>query len=76
MNTQTTTCTARTIDRWHQPDPWGVWGEPNPNPVDPGPFRDGEAVECRRCGKAVPVTHRITSRRETGTQYVGDLAEH
>lgn len=71
----TTTCTRKTVDRWHQPDPWGAYGEPNPNPVDPGPWREGETVRCR-CGQTVAVTHRITNQRETGTQYVGNLAAH
>lgn len=74
--TQTTTCTKRTVDRWYSPDAWGVWGAPDPNPVDPGPYLDGETVECRACGETVAVTHRITNRRETGTQYVGNLAAH
>jgi hypothetical protein len=72
-DTQTTTCTQKTVSRWHSPD---LFGEPNPNPVDPGPYQEGETVECRACGTEVAVTHRITNQRETGVQYVGDLAEH
>lgn len=75
MSAQTTTCTEKTVSRWHAPDPFGVWGEPS-NPEDPGPYREGETVECRACGSIVVVTHRITNERETGTQYVGNLAEH
>jgi hypothetical protein len=74
-DTQTTTCTRKTVDRWCQPDPSGLFGEPNPTPEDPGPWKDGETVVCR-CGAEVEVTHRITNQRETGTQYVGDLAAH
>jgi hypothetical protein len=76
MSAQTTTCTEKTASRWHSPDPFGVWGERDPNPVDPGPYRDGETIECRTCGATVVVTHRITNKRATGTQYVGDLAAH
>lgn len=76
MSVRTTTCTQKTASRWCSPDPFGVWGPRDPNPVDPGPYKDGETVKCRVCGATVAVTHRITNRRETGTQYVGDLAEH
>ena len=62
-----------TVSRWWSPDPMGVG---DTNPVDPGPYRDGETIECPGCGASVAVTHRITNERETGTQYVGDLAEH
>lgn len=78
LDTQTATCTRSggTVSRWHQTDRAGVWPQAEPVPLDPGPYRDGETTECPACGQDVAVTHRITNERETGTQYVGNLAEH
>lgn len=74
-STQIGTCTQRTVSRWHQPDTWGVWAALDSQAADPGPYREGETVPCR-CGSTVAVTHRTTTRRETGTQYIGDLSAH
>lgn len=72
----TTTCprSGGTVDRWTQPvDPCNAAGDWTD---DPGPFREGETAECPGCGAAVAVTHRVTNDRSSGTQYVGNLAEH
>lgn len=68
-DTQITTCTEKTISRWHTSDPQDI------DQTDPGLYQDGETVECR-CGATVAVTHRITNERTAGTQYVGNLAAH
>lgn len=74
-DTQTATCTRspRTVSRWYQPDPWDTFQS---NPVDPGPWRDGETTECPSCHAVVTVVHRITNERSAGTQYVGNLYKH
>lgn len=75
-DTQTTACAGTTVSRWNQTDRWGVWGSPDQAPADPGPYREGETAACHNCGRDVPVAHRSTNERETGTQYVGTLAAH
>lgn len=68
-------CSRGTVARWYQPGPLGFQSEPAAAP-DPGPWMPGETAECPACGTVVAVTHRITNHRSSGTQYVGNLAEH
>ncbi|MEV7675051.1 hypothetical protein [Streptomyces sp. NPDC088752] len=62
-----------TVSRWMEFNGWDVTDTFG---ADSGPYQEGETETCRECGTDVSVTHKATTERETGTQYVGTLAAH
>jgi hypothetical protein len=79
MSDATRTCpnSGGTVSRWHSPNLFNAWGDhADPPAQDPGPYQEGETTSCPGCEKDVAVSHRVVSQRETGTQYVGTIAEH
>lgn len=63
-----------TVSRWHEGAT--LLYMPDPTASDPGPYIDGETVECSGCGANVPVTPIADHVRSVGRQYVARLAAH